>query len=85
MLRPGNPRTPQEPRDRRQMRLVYALLAFPAAGIVGFTGSAMVKSVRSEPAPIISPTAPVGNETPAHEHEDDSDSTREDNQVVRNA
>jgi len=40
------------------MRLVQALLAFPAAGIIGFAGSAIVKSVRSEPAPITSPAAP---------------------------
>jgi len=69
--------------------LVYALLAFPAAGIVGFTGSAMVKSVRSEPAPITSPATPgpvrEQEEQPAsYDHEDDQDSPRENSHVVRN-
>ena len=87
MLRPGNPRTTQEPRYRRQMRLVYAVLAFPAAGIVGFAGSAIVNSVPSEPAPITSPATPgpVKEEQPAsYEHDDDQDSPRENSHVVRN-
>ena len=87
MLRPGNPPTTQEPRHRRQMRLVYALLAFPAAGIVGFTGSAIVKSVRSESAPITSPATPgpVKEEQPASSEQDvDQDSPRENNHVARN-
>jgi hypothetical protein len=87
MLRPANSRTTREPRDRRQMRLVYALLAFPAAGIVGFTGSAIVKSVRSEPAPITSPATPgpVKEDKPSSfEHDDDQDPPREDRHVMRN-
>ena len=79
-------RTTREPRDRRQLRLVQALIAFPAAGIIGFTGTAIVKSVRSESAPIASPATPgpVRHETPSHEREDEQDPPRERTHVVRN-
>ena len=86
MLRPET-RTTQEPRHRRQMRLVYALLAFPAAGIVGFTGSAIVNSVRSESAPIVSPATPdpVDEQKPSSdEKEDEQNPPREDRHVTRN-
>jgi len=69
------------------MRLVYALLAFPAAGIVGFTGSAIVKSVRSESAPIVSPATPdpVDEQKPSsYEKEDEQNPSREDRHVTRN-
>ena len=88
MLRPANARTAQEPRHRRQMRLVYALLAFPAAGLVGFTGSAIVKSVRSESAPITSPATPnpvKDNDPTSYEKKDDEQNPpREDRHVMRN-
>ena len=79
-------RTTREPRDRRQLRLVQALLAFPAAGLIGFTGNAIVRSVRSEPAPIVSPAAPgpARGETPSHEHEDDADRPPDNSHVIRN-
>jgi len=80
-------RATREPRDRRQLRLVQALLAFPAAGLIGFTGNALVKSVRPESAPIISPAprGPVRDETPSsYEHDEDPDSPREDSHVMRN-
>jgi len=70
------------------MRLVYALLAFPAAGIVGFTGSAIVKSVRSESAPITTPAAPgpVNDNKPSSYEQKDEDQNppREDRHVMRN-
>ena len=87
MLRPPNSRTTQEPRHRRQLRLVHALLAFPAAGIIGFTGNAIVKSVRSELAPITSPAKPdpAGEEQPAsYEPDDEQDSPGENSHVARN-
>lgn len=87
MLRPPNSRTTQEPRYRRQLRLVHALLAFPAAGIIGFTGNAIVKSVRSDLAPITSPARPdpAGEEQPAsYEPDDEQDSPRETSHVARN-
>jgi len=87
MIRPPNSPTTQEPRYRRQLRLVHALLAFPAAGMIGFTGNAIVKSVRSELAPITSPAKPdpAGEEQPAsHEPDDEQDSSRENTHVARN-
>jgi hypothetical protein len=77
-------RTTREPRDRRRLRLVQALLAFPAAGLIGFTGNAIVRSVRAEPAPIASPATPgpARDEAPSHEHEDNVD-PRENSRVVR--
>lgn len=88
MVRPTIARTTKEPRHRRQMRLVYALLAFPAAGMVGFTGSAIVKSVRSESAPIASPATPnpvKDNDPSSYENRDDEQNPpREDRHVMRN-
>lgn len=87
MLRPASKRTTQEPRHRRQMHLIYALLAFPAAGIVGFTGSAIVKSVRSEPAPISAPATPdllKNNKPSSNEKDDEQNPPREDHHVIRN-
>ena len=87
MVRPANARTTQEPRHRRQMCLVYALLAFPAAGIVGFTGSAIVKSVRSESAPITSPAtpSPAKDDPASYENKDDEQNPpRDDRHVMRN-
>ena len=86
MLRPLNSRTIQEPRYRRQIRLVHALLAFPAAGIIGFTGNAIVKSVRSELAPITSPAkpGPAEEEQPvSYEPDDEQDSPRENSHETR--
>jgi hypothetical protein len=81
-------RTTREPLDRRQRRLVQALLAFPAAGIIGFSGSAIVKGVRTEAAPVASPAKPkpVTDDKPSsHEHDDDQDSPRDYRRAVRNA
>jgi hypothetical protein len=39
------------------MRLVYALLAFPAAGLIGFAGQAVVKSAFT-PLPAVTSPAP---------------------------
>jgi hypothetical protein len=79
-------RTTREPLDRRQRRLVQALLAFPAAGIIGFSGSAIVKGVRTEAAPVASPANPVTDDKPSsHEHDDDQDSPRDYCRAVRNA
>jgi hypothetical protein len=77
----------REPLDRRQMRLVQALLAFPAAGIIGFTGNTIVKNVRSEPPPIASPATPrpVTDDQPSSdEHEDGREPAGDDTHVMRN-
>lgn len=54
MKRPAS-RTSPEPIDRRQLRLIHALLAFPVAGVIGFTGNAIVKSVLTDAAAISAP------------------------------
>ena len=56
MKRPAN-RASSEPIDRRQLRLIHALLAFPVAGVIGFTGNAIVKSVVTD-SPAIAAPAP---------------------------
>ncbi len=57
MKRSAIHRAPREPIDRRQVRLIHALLAFPVAGVIGFTGNAMVKSVTAG-SPAITTPAP---------------------------
>jgi hypothetical protein len=49
--------TSREPIDRRQLRLIHALLAFPVAGVIGFTGNAIVKGVLTD-SPAITAPAP---------------------------
>ena len=58
MKRPAIHRTSREPIDRRQLRLIHALLAFPVAGVIGFTGNAIVKSVVTDSPAIASPWWP---------------------------
>jgi len=55
MMRSAKSRT-REPLDRRQLRLIHALLAFPAAGIIGFAGHTLVKTVVSDSTTIAVPT-----------------------------
>jgi hypothetical protein len=50
-------RTSREPIDRRQVRLIHALLAFPVAGVIGFSGHALVKSIVAN-SPAIALPAP---------------------------
>ena len=70
MKRSAIHRTSREPIDRRQLRLIHALLAFPVAGVIGFTGNAIVKSVVTESPAIASP-APERS-TDEHTSPDDS-------------
>jgi len=58
-------RTSREPIDRRQVRLIHALLAFPIAGVIGFTGHAIVTNVVTD-SPTIA--APAGPERTTDEH-----------------
>jgi hypothetical protein len=58
MKRSAIHRTSREPIDRRQVRLIHALLAFPVAGVIGFTGHAVVKSVVTESPAITVPAPP---------------------------
>jgi hypothetical protein len=51
----------REPLDRRQVRLIHALLAFPAAGLIGFAGHTLARTVVSEPPAIVVPAQ--GNNT----------------------
>jgi hypothetical protein len=57
----------REPFDRRRMRLIQTMLAFPAAGIIGFGGSAIVRGMLSEDRSIGGPITPghTTDETPA--------------------
>lgn len=54
MMRSAKSRT-REPLDRRQLRLIHALLAFPAAGIIGFGGHTLAKRFVSESTTIVAP------------------------------
>jgi hypothetical protein len=57
--------TTREPIDRRQLRLIHALLAFPVAGVIGFAGNAIVKSVVTGSTTM---TAPAPAERTTDEH-----------------
>jgi hypothetical protein len=48
----------REPIDRRRMRLIRTLLAFPAAGVIGFGGTAVVQGVLSGGTSVASPVTP---------------------------
>ena len=48
----------REPIDRRRVRLIQAMLAFPAAGLIGFTGTAIVRGVVSDDASVAAPVPP---------------------------
>ena len=47
----------REPIDRRRVRLIQAMLAFPAAGLIGFTGTALVRGVLSDDSSVAAPVA----------------------------
>ena len=48
----------REPIDRRRVRLIQAMLAFPAAGLIGFTGTALVRGVLSDDSSVAAPVTP---------------------------
>ena len=48
----------REPIDRRRVRLIRTLLAFPAAGIIGFAGTALVRGVLSDDTSVAAPVTP---------------------------
>lgn len=48
----------REPIDRRRVRLIQAMLAFPVAGLIGFTGTALVRGVFSDDSSLAAPVAP---------------------------
>ena len=56
----------REPIDRRRMRLIQTLLAFPAAGIIGFGGTEVVRGVLSDGTSVASPVTP-GPATDEHQ------------------
>jgi hypothetical protein len=47
-----------EPVDRRRMRLIQTMLAFPAAGILGFGGHVLVRSALAHEATASAPERP---------------------------
>lgn len=63
----------REPLDRRRMRLIQTMLAFPAAGIIGFAGSAIVRGVVADDTSIASPATPgrTTDEAPASGEHDE--------------
>ena len=65
----------REPIDRRRVRLIQAMLAFPAAGLLGFAGTALVRGVLSDDSSVAAPV------TPGHATDDDSapDQRRQEN------
>ena len=60
----------REPIDRRRVRLIQAMLAFPAAGLIGFTGTALVRGVLSDDSSVARPVAP-GDATDDEQAPDD--------------
>jgi hypothetical protein len=59
MIRFAATRTPLEPRGRRRLRLIQTMLAFPAAGAIGFGGHVVVRHALA-PVPALSvPPAPA--------------------------
>jgi hypothetical protein len=76
MKRSAIHRTSPEPIDRRQVRLIHALLAFPIAGVIGFTGHAVVKRVVMESPAVTAPGPPertTDEQTAPHERGDAPD------------
>ena len=73
MMRPRTAHAAREPLDRRRMRLIQTMLAFPAAGIIGFAGSAIVRGVVAEDASVASPATPghTTDETPTPRERDE--------------
>ena len=69
MTRPAN-RPSTEPIYGRQLRLIHSLLAFPIAGVVGFTGTAIGKRVLTD-SPAITAPAPERT-TDEHKSPDES-------------
>ena len=55
----------REPIDRRRLHLIQAMLAFPAAGLIGFAGTALVRGVLSDDSSVAAPV------TPGHATDDD--------------
>ncbi len=48
----------REPIDRRRLHLIQAMLAFPAAGLIGFAGTALGRGVLSDDSSVAAPVAP---------------------------
>ena len=83
MIWSATSRTTREPRDRRQVRLVQALLAFPAAGIIGFAGHAVVKSALSESTTVTSPERSTDENASPSEPADAPDIATDNSNAVR--
>jgi hypothetical protein len=85
MMRSRTVQVTREPLDRRRMRLIQMMLAFPAAGIIGFAGSALVRSVVAEDTSIASPATPgrTTDESPASREHDEPEPSDNSNTVRR--
>jgi hypothetical protein len=75
----------REPIDRRQFRLIHALLAFPAAGIIGFAGHTVVKNVVSDSTTIVAPAPENTKDDSASpgQRSDEPDSASEVRNIAR--
>lgn len=75
----------REPLDRRRMRLIQTMLAFPAAGIIGFGGSAIVRGIMSEDTSVASPATPghTTDETPAPREREEPQPSDDSNTIGR--
>ena len=69
MKRPAVGQAPREPLDRRQVRLIHALLAFPVAGVIGFAGHVIVKSVVLDSPAVSAPAPPERTTDEKRPHE----------------
>jgi hypothetical protein len=71
---------------RRHMRLIHALLAFPAAGVIGFAGQTLVKSVLPANTVITSPAAPARmRRTPPDDRDRSSEPFNRNRNAANNA
>jgi hypothetical protein len=75
--------TSREPIDRRQVRLIHALLAFPVAGVIGFTGNAIATKVFTDSPSIAAPPAPerITDEHTSPRERSDTPDTQDSNAV----
>jgi len=85
MMRSKTAFATREPLDRRRMRLMQTMLAFPAAGLIGFAGSAIVRGVAGEDTSIASPAIPghTTDETPTPGEQEEPQPSDDINTVRR--
>lgn len=85
MVRVAKDRTSLERGDRRRMRLIQAVLAFPAAGMIGFGGHLAVRSAVGHVPAISTPQHPAEHRDQAKPHHTRGAESPEDSRRPRNA